>query len=178
MNVTIKTNKKRIPTVFIASLAVSCIFFLGLISDHQGNPWFNYLPLYVFVLGYAVMVTVVSLADYLKTLFDRNAKLTITDGELFDNLSIFSCGKISYDDISDVEIKTAFNTDLLIIRLYDSNKYLNNQNSFKRYFLKLNVRKWGSPLVISEKRIEFNLEELKEIILSHKSEMALLSSGH
>ncbi len=117
------------------------------------------------LLSYAI----ISLADFIKTKFDKNALLTISDTGLNDNLSIFSCGKISWDDILTAEIVKAFKADFLVVKVLNSNKYLADKNFAQRFVLKKFIKKWGSPIIISEKRVVYNLNELKQIILEGKA---------
>lgn len=94
--------------------------------------------------------------------------LQISDKGLNDNLSIFSCGEISWSDISGVEILKAIKADFLVVELFDTEKFLSDKNFVQRYVLKKYIKKWGSPIIISEKRVDYNLNELKHIILTQK----------
>ena len=94
--------------------------------------------------------------------------LKISEAGLNDNLSIFSCGEISWNDISGVELLKAFKADFLVVKLFDTNKILADKNFVQRYVLKKYIKKWGSPIIISEKRVDYNLNELKQIILIQK----------
>ena len=60
-------------------------------------------------------------------------------------------------------------SDFLVIKLSDNNKYWANKNFIQRFVLNKWIKKWGSPIIISEKRVDYNLKELKKIILTNKS---------
>jgi hypothetical protein len=105
----------------------------------------------------------------MKTLFDKSASLTITDASVVDNLSIFSCGNILYDDITDVEVRQTPYAEYLIIKVKDPSKYVNNKNIVQRHVLKRYIKKTGGPVVISNQRIKYNLNEVKELLLSLKN---------
>ncbi len=109
-------------------------------------------------------MTIISLADYIKTLFDKNASLSISERGIDDNLSLFSCGEIPWNEILGAEIIKVFKTDMLIVHILDKEKYIARQKPIARLVLKRFLRKWGSPVVISAKRIDYDLQELKEVI--------------
>ena len=60
-------------------------------------------------------------------------------------------------------------SDFLVIKLSDNNKYWANKNFIQRFVLNKWIKKWRSPIIISEKRVDYNLKELKKIILTNKS---------
>jgi len=120
------------------------------------------------ILIVPLLYTVISFAEFIKTKFDKKAMLQITDSGLFDNLSIFSCDKIIWSDIVSVEIIKAFKADFLVIKLTDNNKYLKGKNLVQRFVLKKWIKKWWTPIIISEKRVDYNLTDLRQIILKHK----------
>jgi hypothetical protein len=43
-------------------------------------------------------------------------------------------------------------------------KYLAGKNAITRRSLKRTIKRWGSPILISEKSVDYNLNELKETI--------------
>jgi len=60
-------------------------------------------------------------------------------------------------------------SDFLVIKLSDNNKYWANKNFIQRFVLNKWIKQWGSPIIISEKRVDYNVKELKKIILTNKS---------
>jgi hypothetical protein len=80
------------------------------------------------LLGYAGAITIISLLDYLKTIFDKNASLVLSD-KTMDHLSILSCGSALWEDVSGVIIKKfkRLNFYYLVVTLIDDDKYLKNK---------------------------------------------------
>ena len=60
-------------------------------------------------------------------------------------------------------------SDFLVIKLSDNNKYWANKNFIQRFVLNKWIKKWRSPIIISEKRVDYNVKELKKNILTNKS---------
>lgn len=164
MKVTIGTNRKRFPIVFLISLLFAVgggiNITRGIRNSDEGMYWWTYGKLLI-----PLFYCVISLLDFTKTRFDENAVFIISDTGLDDNLSIFSCGKIPWADIKEVQIGKTFNVHFLVIHLFDNKKYLSGRSYITKYILVRWIKKWGSPVVISEKRINCNLHELKGIIL-------------
>jgi hypothetical protein len=120
------------------------------------------------ILLFPLFYCIISFLEFIKTRFNKRAALTISETGVNDNLSIFSCGEIPWRDISNVEIKRVMNADFLVIQLFNNDKYLRGKNIIIRNTLSKWIKKWGSPIIISEKRVDYNLTKLKEIILKEK----------
>lgn len=172
MNITVPVNRKRIPFVFVIALLITIFLVFNLIYTKTDDMYMDGLFNWIFnslILITPLTFTIISLADYIKTKFDKKALLVISDEGLHDNLSIFSCGNISWYNISNVQIFEAMKTKFLLIKSLNPEKYLTSKSIIVRFILKKYIKKWGTPIVISQSRIDFNLEELKEIILTYQS---------
>ena len=175
MNIIIPANKNRFPIVLLIFLLFTILLVLNLVYTNPESLFMNGLFQYIFngvILAIFLSYTILFFIDFVKTKFDKKASLTISDIGLIDNLSIFSCGKVQWNDINSVELQKSFKVDFLIIKVFDNNKYLIDKNFIQRHILKKYIRKWGSPVVISKKRIEYNLEEIKQIILANKNNLS------
>lgn len=166
----VSANKKRIPILLIFGLISTGILFLVISRGGNGFSLFFYLPAIIILSTFVLIITILSFAEYLKTLFNKNAKLIISEAGIFDNLSIFSCGMIYWSEIVEVEISgTKKKSRVLIIKVSSSEKILRGKNYIIRYILKNAIKKWGSPVIVAEKRINFNLMDLKLIIEDRKN---------
>ena len=171
MNITISVNRKRIPHVFVLSSLLIGYLVYDAYKKSKELPvegpfrWIVSAAIILVLTYYAI----IALIEYIKTLFDRNATLTITDTSIVDNLSIFSCGKILWDEIIDVEVRVTIVAEFLIIKVQDPSRYLENKNIVQRHVLKQFIKKTGSPIVISDQRIKYNLHELKKLLLECKN---------
>lgn len=171
MNITVPVNRKRIPL----ELVTSCLFIWYLLYDaakkskqtnYEGPlSWIVYAAIILILLYYAA----ISLTEYIKTLFDKNASLIITDSSIVDNLSIFSCGEIAWENITDIKVRRSTFAEFLIIKVQDPSKYLRNKNIVQRRVLKRSIKKTGSPIVISDQLIRYDLGDLQKILLAHKN---------
>jgi len=167
MVITIKPNKKTFPSAFFIGLLLSVIFFFQIKKPEGGIYGYYNVFLFVGLFLYSAIFTILAFYNFLRTLFYKNATLTISDIELNDNLSIFSCGKIPRTEISNAEILRIRSTNYLAIKVADSDKYLADRNFIKGFALKLLLKKFQTPIVISEKRIDYNLADLRDLIQKH-----------
>jgi len=124
---------------------------------------FNSILVSVF-LYYAVIAFI----EYLKTKFDKDAMLTISDYGIDDNLSIFSCGKIPWVDIKGATILKVAKTEFLVVNLHNNEKYLSDKNFIQKRVLRGFIKKSGSPVLISQYRVDYNLNDIKYLIMEHK----------
>jgi hypothetical protein len=163
-NIVIPARKSRIPVLFFVGLLASVLFLYLYITDDRSLPFFYLRAFYLVLFGYAGTLTIISLLDYIKTIFDKNAVLVLSDKTMDDHLSILSCGSVPWEDVQDVIIKKAkrLNVYFLVVTLTDDEKYLKNKNPVLRFFLKKYVRIYGGIVVISDQRIRYDLEQLKK----------------
>ncbi len=165
-NIVIPARRSRIPVPFFIGIFASAFFLFLFITDDRSLPFFYLRAFYLVLLGYSCTISIISLLDYLKTIFDKNASLVLSDKTLEDHLSILSCGSIPWEDVSGVTIKKSKRFDLhfLVVTLTDDNKYLKNKNPVLRFVLKKYIRNFGGIMVISDKRIRYDIQKLKEDI--------------
>ncbi|MFY7965535.1 MAG: STM3941 family protein [Chitinophagaceae bacterium] len=168
LNISIPINRKRFPTFLILGLLTTASLLYDLL---QGNkPQFLMDDYLLFFLKFILLVfisffTLISLASYCKVVFDRNAMIKLTDTALIDNSSIFSCGEILWEDVADVTMNKGINMQYLVVKLKNPEKYANNGNFIKRYFIQNRIKKIGSPIIIAETNVKCNIDVLKEIII-------------
>lgn len=167
---TIPASKRRFPIVLLGGLAVSAVLILAIVNllKHFNEDLYNngiYLAGYIGLCIWILTLTMFAFLEYIKTIFDKNAVLIISDDGIYDNLSIFSVGNIGWMDITEIKVTTALKTKLLIIGVTDPQSFIDRKGRFKQRTLKSFLKKFGSPIVISQKRIDYDLMELKEILL-------------
>lgn len=165
----ITANRKRVPLVLIFGLTLIIMLTYEMVnvmrSEDQSAKQIIYI--YVACLISAFYYTSISFADYWKTLFNPYAVLSIEPDGISDNLSLFSCGKIKWEEISNVRIQQAFKTSFLIIDIYNPDLMIAKQSKWKQRTLRGFQRKFGSPIVVSQKRIKQKVEDVKAIISGH-----------
>jgi hypothetical protein len=167
MNRKIPINRKRVPAMLVVSILLS--LGLGhLIFFPENKSIIGSFNRISFAIAFPVLLfyVVITFADFMKTKFDKNAGFEITETGIFDNLSIFSCGEIRWSDISTVEMIRMFEVNALVIKVRNPHQFLTGKNVLTRYMLKRYIKSSGSPIVISEKRVNYDLNELKANILA------------
>jgi len=169
-NISIPINRKRFPVVLIVGLILLATLSYNLLYAQPIRFYLDDLlgwlfkGIFFFLL---LFYTSIAMASYIKVVFDKNAKLVITDDGLLDNTSIFSCGKILWDDVLEVNLKKGFNMQYLIVKLKEPEKFTADKNFLKRYFLQNRIKKIGTPLLIPETHLKCNIDILKEIIVEY-----------
>lgn len=175
MNIIVSIKRNRFPIVFAVSFLLTILFTLNLINSKTENMYMDGLFNWIFnsmILLVPLSYTIISLSEYIKTKFDKKASLIIADNGINDNLSIFSCGNISWTEISDVKTATVLKTNFLVVLLTNPVSFIEKQNIFKRKILKSYFKKFGSPIVVSQKRINYDVNDLKAVLLEAKRKKA------
>jgi len=163
----IPINRKRVPTVLVVSILLSfgfghVIFF----PDDRSVIGSSNRIFFAILLPVLLLYVVITFADFMKTKFDKNAGFGITETGVLDNLSLFSCGEILWSEISTAEMANMLGVHVLVIKVRNPHQFLTGKNLITRYMLKKYIKKWGSPIVVSEKRVNYDLNELKATILA------------
>ena len=100
----------------------------------------------------------------LMKLFDFRPGLVINSNGIFDNSSAIGGQLINWKDITGFDIIQIRSTKFLLVYVNNPKDYLNKANSFKRFWMRLNEKKFGTPLSISSNSLEYNFDELLNII--------------
>lgn len=170
MEIVIPVNKKRFPVhLFISSLVavVICVYFYyaGSFTLNPYSPISGLVVLLILDIRYIILLA----RAYLKLQFDRKANFTISDSGIVDNMTILGLGKIPWEDIDDIALDRYRGTDILLVGIIDPDKYLSGMRPIYRSVLRGYIRKWNTPLVISERRVDYDLESLRDLLLIHSS---------
>jgi hypothetical protein len=170
MEIIIPVNKKRFPVqLFICTLVamVLCVYFYyaGSFTLNPYSPITILVVLLIFVIRYIIVLA----REYLKLLFDRKANFTITESGIIDNITFVSMGKIPWGDIDDIALDRYRGMDILLIGITDPDKYSSGMKPIYRSVFNRYIKKWNTPLVISEKRVDYDLESLRDLLLVHST---------
>ena len=170
MEIIIPVNKRRFPIqLFVCSLiAIGISVFLFYTGRFSLDP---YSPMSILVVLLIVDIRFVILLAkiYVKTQFDRRACFTITDSGIIDNMTVLGLGKIPWEEIDDIALDSYRGMDILLVGIVDPDKYLSVMRPVYRSILRGYIKKWNTPLVISERRLDYDMENLRDLLLSHST---------
>ena len=169
----ITANKKRFPILMILCIPISVLLLLLIIyiinhySENKDNGF--YLGLSISGALWALYLGILTSIDYIKTLLDKSATFTISDAGIEDRLSIFSVGTVNWEEIRDIRLVKVYKANFLVIDLVNPQLKIDNQKIYKKRILNSFAKKFGSPVVISHNRINYDLNGLKNILEERKS---------
>jgi hypothetical protein len=155
--------KLTIGTIFSFLFVIGGFFML--ISMNNENFIYNLVVKTFGILGIIFFGTTCVYGAF--RLFDNKPGLIIDDFGIIDNSNMSSIGLLEWIDIKEIKTKSYNSTSFLLIYLYDSDKYLNKANGFKRRLLKANNKKYKTPISIISNTLDCNFDEL-EMIISEK----------
>ncbi len=166
----VPVNKKRVPVALIIGLALLVLLIFLVIEplkkfNEEGFHDEFYLGSIIGALLSISILTILSALDYVKILFDKNAGLEITDKGIIDNLSIFSVGEISWQEITEIKVATTIKVSVLTISVKNPQVFCSRINFLKRVAIKRLIKKFGTPVFISQTRVDYNLNDLKDLLI-------------
>jgi hypothetical protein len=99
----------------------------------------------------------------LKKLFDKKPGLVFNNSGIIDNASPVSVGLIPWSEIIGFEIFGLQRQKMLIIKVRDPQKYVEQGGALKRTLNKANYKMCGSPIAISSNALDINFSELLSV---------------
>jgi len=170
MEIIIPANKKRFPVqLFICTLVAVALgvyfYYTGSFTLNPLSPISILIVLLIFVIRYLIVLA----REFFKLQFDSKANFTITETGIIDNITFVSMGKIPWEDIDDIALDRYRGMDILLIGIRDPDKYSSGMKPTYRSVFNGYIKKWNTPLVISEKRVDYDLESLRDLLLIHST---------
>jgi hypothetical protein len=144
-----------------AALFVAGGLWLFAVADAQSR----YPPIYV----KAVSVLAVGffglcmLYGVLK-LFDRAPGLVLDREGIIDNSSGLAAGRVAWREIREVRVVSVKGQRFLALLVTDPQKYLGKGNALIRWFVEMNYRMHGTPILVSAHSLKVTLDDLEKRI--------------
>jgi hypothetical protein len=158
-------KKKLIRTALGSLLFVLLGLWLLIFQPTIGNPVFDNAVVKYGVAIAAIIFFGFTLFYAVKKLGSKAPSLVINEEGILDNASATNVGQIAWSDITGIELVKVFKQEFLIITVSNPGLYINRQtNMLKRKALQYNFNNYGSPVAIPSAGLDYNLEELKNII--------------
>lgn len=156
-----KSKKQRVKNVVIPLLMIFVYGFIGyrrLMKDDIGDAIF-YFVVFLIALFFIINVLV------------NKVSVTLDEKGLKNNGTFM--GLIEWKSISHFELKKAMGRKFIVIHLNDVDAFLKTKRKMSRMLMKSNVKRFGSPAVISEfefdKDVEMVVDELNEAKIASKN---------
>lgn len=129
-------------------------------------------PILVFVLGLALFLFFgFILYKSLKKYRDISPGLTINSQGIRDEAGGIAVGFIPWNDIQSIRVEIVLNKRLIIVEVLNPEIYLQRQTSLiKKKLMKMNFKKYGSPVCISVATLGMDFDKVSEIIYSAYTE--------
>lgn len=145
-----KSKKQRIKNVALPLLMIFVYGFIGyrrLIKDD---------------FGFAILNFAVCLIALLLIIHVLSNKVTVTVDEKGVKNKTNFMGLIEWKSISHFELKKAMGRKFIVIHLNDVDAFLKSKRKVSRTLMKSNIKKLGSPAVISEFEFDKDLDLVVE----------------
>lgn len=126
----------------------------------------------IWLVGLVVIALTIPCLFYLfKRLFGDNIALILDGKGITDNSSANSIGFIPWDDVENIKSIKVASTNFLLIELRDPKKYiLKSKNIFITRIMKMNLKYYGSPVILSSNSIESNFNDLQRNVIAYFNE--------
>lgn len=141
-----------------AMLFVAGGIWLFEIADTQRR----YLPIYVksasiLAIGFFGLCALYGLLK----LFDGSPGLILDREGILDNSSGIAAGRVAWREIRDIQVVSIHSQRLLALSVSDPQKYLGRGNWLSRLFVRMNFRRYGTPVFISAHGLKVTFKDLE-----------------
>lgn len=82
---------------------------------------------------------------YTRKFIFKNIALVVDEKGITNNSSIISLGFIPWEDIQEIKFTNILNSKLILVKVYDEEKYLVGISKFKKLMININ-KKFGYPI--------------------------------
>ncbi len=126
-------------------------------------------PLLVRLLSLAAVILFGGLGWFLvHKLRDQAPGIRVTAEGFIDNAGGLAAGLIRWADVAGIDDYQLMGQRLVLVRLHDPAKYLDQQPSaLKRRLMQANLTHYGSPIFISPNTLQCSYDELKMLLSTH-----------
>jgi hypothetical protein len=165
----IPANKKRIPFMLILFSGITFSLVYYLYGEFATDGFRGlYANLFSVVLLLAMLFYFSTfLVEYLKPFISKSAGILLTPESMRYDLGTFAAGNIPWEEITGISIISKLNSHFLLIKIKDPDKFIAGKPKWKQMILTGFARKSGTPVIISSQRIDYDMEELKNLILNY-----------
>ncbi|MEY8847358.1 STM3941 family protein [Psychroserpens sp. XS_ASV72] len=154
----IKLNKLKITLIAFGSL-LFVIFGIGI--SYKAGFKISSVNLFPIIIGtISIIFFGMALISMISKLFDQRPGLIISDKGIFDNSSAVGGQLIKWRDVSGFDITNINNNVFILIFVQNPEEYLSNANLFKKFWMKLNGKFYGTPLFVATKFLKCDSAEL------------------
>jgi len=161
MKYEIQANKKR----FFLMLGLSVLFVVlgflpflgtGLRESRKYVPVFYDAVFIVMIIFFGFTALI-----YLKMILSTKPVISISEKGICDNASF---GMIEWEDVAGFRKVRVQKQDYILILLENPEKYIEKFNFFKQKWLSLNLKQYGTPVMIHTGNLKIDQEELLNIV--------------
>ena len=161
MKYEIQVNKKR----FFLMLGLSVLFVVSGVLPFLGvglREYRKYVPVFHDVIFIVVIIFFGFTAlIYLKMILSTKPVVSISEKGICDNISF---GMIEWGDVAGFRKVRVQTQDYILILLENPEKYIEKFNFFKQKWLSLNLKQYGTPVMIHTGNLKIDQEELLNIV--------------
>ena len=161
MKYEIQANKKRFFLILGLSVLFVVLGFLpflgtGLRESRRYVPVFYDAVFIVMIIFFGFTALI-----YLKMILSTKPVISISEKGICDNASF---GMIEWEDVAGFRKLRVQKQDYILILLENPEKYIEKFNFFKQKWLSLNLKQYGTPVMIHTGNLKIDQEELLNIV--------------
>lgn len=161
----IPLGKQKITLLLIGSVIFTalCAWMAIAAADTRGNLSINSFILQTLgVLGF-LFFGACTIYAYQKMIDDRPGLIIDRNG-ITDNSSAIAVGLVEWKDIRGIRVKKTGTNRFIMIDLDDPEKYISRASGLPRLAMQANLKFYGSPLAISSNTLNYDFEDLVEVL--------------
>ena len=166
----IKGSKRKLLVAMLGSLTIGIAAFWGAISPKIFISTIYNDTLFIQITGaFAALLSALCLVLLVREYFIKKFNIIINGEGIIDNSSFASVGMIKWEDIISIKHTTVMSQKLLFVNVKNPKDYINSQNAIKNILLKINLKMYGTPIILSSNSLNCNFYKLEEIIVNSLS---------
>lgn len=164
----IPSNKQKI-ILFIIGALVFIAAGIWIVSEPETfkNERFSNTTFIAIIGILAIILSGLALFFFSRKMFESTPAIIIDQTGITDNTSMISIGHILWEDMKEIIVKKVGAQERLVVIVNNPEKYIDRYTkAFYKNAAKYNYQNYGSPVIIQANLLNYDLDELKNILKS------------
>lgn len=157
-SIVIATRKKAITIGLIGSII---FIVIGLFMISKPDLIERYSEAFVQISGFiGISFFGVTSIYFTRKIFDNRPGLILNESGLINNSSIISGHSLKWEELQGAGLIKIGNEKILFIYIKDSKSFIKKFNLFEQFLMRLNLSLYGSPIGISTRSLNYDIDKL------------------
>lgn len=155
-------SKPKIGMLILYNLVIIVIGIFLLYASGRFNLFIEIFFQLTAIIGIVIFGT--NTLIFTAKLIQKNPAFTIDQAGFIDNSDTISAGRVYWEQITEIQEWQTMGQVIILVKVDDPDPILANQNLFKKLFMAINLKRFGTPVSVTCGAIEIDHQKLYQLL--------------